>query len=136
MKYQHPVVFVGFTDTKENMQITNKSVKVLICVNSCLSPLRQGHLTNPCLLICQGRTKTTLVFLAYLVSAFCPWRYKFVILLLPLLQYLESVRPLMDDEQFERMKGLTKDFEKNLGPRLQWYLKLKSWWTSNYVNPK
>ncbi|TMS05261.1 Carnitine O-palmitoyltransferase 1, liver isoform [Larimichthys crocea] len=48
--------------------------------------------------------------------------------------YLESVRPLMDDEQYERMTGLTKDFEKNLGPRLQWYLKLKSWWTSNYVS--
>ncbi|XP_039988326.1 carnitine O-palmitoyltransferase 1, liver isoform isoform X2 [Xiphias gladius] len=49
-------------------------------------------------------------------------------------RYLESVRPLMDDEQYDRMKGLTKDFEKNLGPRLQWYLKLKSWWTSNYVS--
>uniref|UniRef100_A0A8D3DTI3 carnitine O-palmitoyltransferase n=1 Tax=Scophthalmus maximus TaxID=52904 RepID=A0A8D3DTI3_SCOMX len=48
--------------------------------------------------------------------------------------YLESVRPLMDDVQFERMTGLTNDFEKNLGPRLQWYLKLKSWWTSNYVS--
>lgn len=49
-------------------------------------------------------------------------------------QYLESVRPLMDDEKYERMEGLTKDFEKNLGPRLQWYLKLKSWWASNYVS--
>ncbi|CAL9697307.1 unnamed protein product [Knipowitschia caucasica] len=49
-------------------------------------------------------------------------------------RYLESVRPLMDDEQFERMKGLAKDFEKNLGPRVQWYLKLKSWWASNYVS--
>ncbi|XP_070764060.1 carnitine O-palmitoyltransferase 1, liver isoform [Enoplosus armatus] len=49
-------------------------------------------------------------------------------------RYLESVRPLMDDEQYERMEGLTKDFEKNLGPRLQWYLKLKSWWASNYVS--
>ncbi|XP_077425137.1 carnitine O-palmitoyltransferase 1, liver isoform isoform X1 [Vanacampus margaritifer] len=49
-------------------------------------------------------------------------------------RYLESVRPLMDDEQFQRMKGLAKDFEMNLGPRLQWYLKLKSWWTSNYVS--
>ncbi|KAM7396472.1 hypothetical protein PAMP_019508 [Pampus punctatissimus] len=49
-------------------------------------------------------------------------------------RYLESVRPLMDDEQYEQMKELTKDFEKNLGPRLQWYLKLKSWWTSNYVS--
>ncbi|XP_061628499.1 carnitine O-palmitoyltransferase 1, liver isoform isoform X4 [Phyllopteryx taeniolatus] len=49
-------------------------------------------------------------------------------------RYLESVRPLMDDEQFKRMKGLAKDFEMNLGPRLQWYLKLKSWWASNYVS--
>ena len=51
-------------------------------------------------------------------------------------QYLESVRPLMDDEEYEQMKVLTKDFEKNLGPRLQWYVKLKSWWTSNYVSQK
>lgn len=42
----------------------------------------------------------------------------------------------MEDEQYERMKGLAKDFEKNLGPRLQWYLKLKSWWASNYVRPR
>ncbi|XP_071370222.1 carnitine O-palmitoyltransferase 1, liver isoform isoform X1 [Centroberyx affinis] len=49
-------------------------------------------------------------------------------------RYLESARPLMDDEQYERMEGLAKDFEKNLGPRLQWYLKLKSWWASNYVS--
>ncbi|XP_045892612.1 carnitine O-palmitoyltransferase 1, liver isoform isoform X1 [Micropterus dolomieu] len=49
-------------------------------------------------------------------------------------RYLDSVRPLMDDEQYERMEALTKDFEKNLGPRLQWYLKLKSWWASNYVS--
>ncbi|KAM9755050.1 carnitine O-palmitoyltransferase 1, liver isoform 2-T4 [Menidia menidia] len=49
-------------------------------------------------------------------------------------RYLESVRPLMDDKQFERMKGLAEDFEKNLGPRVQWYLKLKSWWASNYVS--
>ncbi|XP_017274476.1 carnitine O-palmitoyltransferase 1, liver isoform isoform X2 [Kryptolebias marmoratus] len=50
------------------------------------------------------------------------------------MRYLESVRPLMDDGQFERMTALSKDFEKNLGPRLQWYLKLKSWWASNYVS--
>ncbi len=40
----------------------------------------------------------------------------------------------MDDEQYKRMEELAKDFEKNLGPRLQWYLKLKSWWASNYVS--
>uniref|UniRef100_A0A8C1GRP3 Carnitine O-palmitoyltransferase 1, liver isoform-like n=1 Tax=Cyprinus carpio TaxID=7962 RepID=A0A8C1GRP3_CYPCA len=49
-------------------------------------------------------------------------------------RYLDSARPLMDDEQYKRMEGLAKDFEKNLGPRLQWYLKLKSWWASNYVS--
>ncbi|XP_048829423.1 carnitine O-palmitoyltransferase 1, liver isoform isoform X1 [Brienomyrus brachyistius] len=49
-------------------------------------------------------------------------------------RYLDSVRPLMDDEKYKRMEGLAKDFEKNLGPKLQWYLKLKSWWASNYVS--
>ncbi|NXU42414.1 CPT1A palmitoyltransferase, partial [Drymodes brunneopygia] len=49
-------------------------------------------------------------------------------------RYLESVRPLMDDEKFKRMEGLAKDFAFNLGPRLQWYLKLKSWWATNYVS--
>ncbi|XP_078511340.1 carnitine O-palmitoyltransferase 1, liver isoform-like isoform X2 [Lissotriton helveticus] len=49
-------------------------------------------------------------------------------------RYLESVKPLMDDEQFKRMTALAKDFEVNLAPRLQWYLRLKSWWASNYVS--
>ncbi|XP_053497455.1 carnitine O-palmitoyltransferase 1, liver isoform isoform X1 [Ictalurus furcatus] len=49
-------------------------------------------------------------------------------------RYLESVRPLMDDEKYKRMEGLAKDFEKNLGPKLQWYLKLKAFWASNYVS--
>ncbi|XP_061465917.1 carnitine O-palmitoyltransferase 1, liver isoform isoform X2 [Rhineura floridana] len=49
-------------------------------------------------------------------------------------RYLESVRPLMYDEQFKRMEGLGKDFAINLGPKLQWYLKLKSWWATNYVS--
>ncbi|XP_053308148.1 carnitine O-palmitoyltransferase 1, brain isoform isoform X2 [Spea bombifrons] len=49
-------------------------------------------------------------------------------------RYLESVRPLMNDEEFKRMTALAKDFEVNLAPRLQWYLKLKSWWASNYVS--
>ncbi|XP_058264297.1 carnitine O-palmitoyltransferase 1, liver isoform isoform X1 [Hemibagrus wyckioides] len=49
-------------------------------------------------------------------------------------RYLESVRPLMDDEQYKRMEALAKDFENNLGPKLQWYLKLKAFWASNYVS--
>ncbi|KAJ8249095.1 hypothetical protein GJAV_G00231120 [Gymnothorax javanicus] len=49
-------------------------------------------------------------------------------------RYLESARPLMDDVEFKRMEGLAMDFEKTLGPKLQWYLKLKSWWATNYVS--
>nr|AHB12592.1 carnitine palmitoyltransferase 1C [Leucoraja erinacea] len=49
-------------------------------------------------------------------------------------RFLESVRPLMNDEDFRRTKALAKDFERNLAPRLQWYLILKSWWASNYVS--
>ncbi|XP_034271246.1 carnitine O-palmitoyltransferase 1, brain isoform isoform X4 [Pantherophis guttatus] len=49
-------------------------------------------------------------------------------------RYLESVRPLMTDEEFFRMTGLVRDFERTLGPHLQWYLTLKSWWAPNYVS--
>ncbi|XP_032804808.1 carnitine O-palmitoyltransferase 1, liver isoform-like [Petromyzon marinus] len=49
-------------------------------------------------------------------------------------RYLESVRPLMDDEKFERTQALATDFQNTLAPKLQWYLKLKSWWASNYVS--
>uniref|UniRef100_A0A8C2B2D1 carnitine O-palmitoyltransferase n=1 Tax=Cyprinus carpio TaxID=7962 RepID=A0A8C2B2D1_CYPCA len=49
-------------------------------------------------------------------------------------RYLESVRPLLSDEEHQRMQSLALDFEKNLGPKLQWYLKLKSWWATNYVS--
>ncbi|XP_042531921.1 carnitine O-palmitoyltransferase 1, liver isoform [Dipodomys spectabilis] len=49
-------------------------------------------------------------------------------------RYLESVRPLMKEEEFQRMTVLAQDFAANLGPKLQWYLKLKSWWATNYVS--
>ncbi|XP_036114083.1 carnitine O-palmitoyltransferase 1, liver isoform isoform X2 [Molossus molossus] len=48
--------------------------------------------------------------------------------------YLESVRPLMKETEFKRMTALAEDFAVNLGPKLQWYLKLKSWWATNYVS--
>ncbi|XP_054625464.1 carnitine O-palmitoyltransferase 1, liver isoform-like isoform X4 [Dunckerocampus dactyliophorus] len=47
-------------------------------------------------------------------------------------RYLESVRPLMDDTEYERMTNLAGEFESRLGNRLQWYLKLKSLWAANY----
>ncbi|KAG8522551.1 Carnitine O-palmitoyltransferase 1, liver isoform, partial [Galemys pyrenaicus] len=49
-------------------------------------------------------------------------------------RYLDSVRPLMKEQDFERMTALAQDFAVSLGPRLQWYLKLKSWWATNYVS--
>ncbi|XP_057178265.1 carnitine O-palmitoyltransferase 1, liver isoform isoform X1 [Triplophysa rosa] len=49
-------------------------------------------------------------------------------------RYLESVRPLMNDSEYERMTNLAKEFEGSLGNRLQWYLKLKAMWASNYVS--
>ncbi|KAK1881321.1 Carnitine O-palmitoyltransferase 1 liver isoform [Dissostichus eleginoides] len=49
-------------------------------------------------------------------------------------RHLESVRPLMDDTEFERMTQLASEFESRLGNRLQWYLKLKALWATNYVS--
>ncbi|XP_064617738.1 carnitine O-palmitoyltransferase 1, liver isoform-like isoform X2 [Liolophura sinensis] len=49
-------------------------------------------------------------------------------------RYLLSVRPLMDDEEYEKMKKLATEFEESLGSKLQRYLILKSWWATNYVS--
>ncbi|XP_039644544.1 carnitine O-palmitoyltransferase 1, liver isoform-like isoform X1 [Perca fluviatilis] len=49
-------------------------------------------------------------------------------------RHLESVRPLMDDRQYEHMTKLASEFESSLGNRLQWYLKLKALWSTNYVS--
>uniref|UniRef100_A0A673TF30 carnitine O-palmitoyltransferase n=1 Tax=Suricata suricatta TaxID=37032 RepID=A0A673TF30_SURSU len=49
-------------------------------------------------------------------------------------RYLESVKPLMKESDFKRMTVLAQDFAVSLGPKLQWYLKLKSWWATNYVS--
>lgn len=50
-----------------------------------------------------------------------------------MLQYLKSVRPLMDDEEYEKMSKLANDFFGGIGVKLQRYLTLKSWWATNYV---
>lgn len=49
-------------------------------------------------------------------------------------RYLASVRPLLDDANYNRMEELAKDFEKTIGSKLQRYLTLKSWWSTNYVS--
>lgn len=49
-------------------------------------------------------------------------------------RYLQSVRPLLTDPEYERMTELANGFEINLGNRLQRYLKLKALWATNYVS--
>ncbi|XP_023170775.1 carnitine O-palmitoyltransferase 1, liver isoform isoform X2 [Drosophila hydei] len=49
-------------------------------------------------------------------------------------RYLRSVRPLLDDENYERMQGLANEFEQTIGKKLQRYLLLKSWTSTNYVS--
>ncbi|XP_042326457.1 carnitine O-palmitoyltransferase 1, muscle isoform [Sceloporus undulatus] len=49
-------------------------------------------------------------------------------------RYLESVRPLLDDEKYYDMEALALDFQQQLAPQLQKYLILKSWWATNYVS--
>jgi carnitine O-palmitoyltransferase 1, liver isoform len=50
------------------------------------------------------------------------------------IQYLRSVRPLLDDSNYGRMEKLAEEFKAGIGKKLQWYLVLKSWWTTNYVS--
>lgn len=44
------------------------------------------------------------------------------------------MRPLCDDDKYKRMENLVAEFKSGIGPRLQWYLVLKSWWATNYVS--
>ena len=62
--------------------------------------------------------------------------FKCTYLLACLIQYLRSVRPLMNDEKYKRMEKLVAEFKSGLGVRLQRYLILKSWWASNYVSTR
>ena len=49
-------------------------------------------------------------------------------------RHLESIRPLCDENEFNKFVELSKEFESTLGKRLQRWLQLK-WWTSdNYVS--
>ncbi|CAM5084369.1 unnamed protein product [Natator depressus] len=49
-------------------------------------------------------------------------------------RYLESVRPLLEDEKYREMEALAQAFQKHTAPRLQKFLVLKSWWAPNYVS--
>ena len=45
-----------------------------------------------------------------------------------------SMKPLLSDEEFDDMQKLAKEFEMTIAGRLQRYLTLKSWWSTNYVS--
>ncbi|XP_038242777.2 carnitine O-palmitoyltransferase 1, muscle isoform [Dermochelys coriacea] len=49
-------------------------------------------------------------------------------------RYLESVRPLLEDEKYREMEVLAQAFQQHTAPRLQKFLVLKSWWAPNYVS--
>uniref|UniRef100_A0A7N8XI01 Carnitine O-palmitoyltransferase 1, muscle isoform n=1 Tax=Mastacembelus armatus TaxID=205130 RepID=A0A7N8XI01_9TELE len=49
-------------------------------------------------------------------------------------RYLKSVRPLLDNEQYNQMEILAYDFKNSIAAQLQRYLILKSWWATNYVS--
>ncbi|XP_026893936.2 carnitine O-palmitoyltransferase 1, brain isoform isoform X2 [Acinonyx jubatus] len=49
-------------------------------------------------------------------------------------KYLESVRPILSDEDFDLTSALAQEFLRLQASLLQWYLRLKSWWASNYVS--
>lgn len=49
-------------------------------------------------------------------------------------RYLRSVKPLLDEENYKRMEGLAMEFQNGIAKKLQFNLKLKSWWATNYVS--
>ena len=48
-------------------------------------------------------------------------------------RFVSSARLLQNDEDFAKTEELAKGFLESEGPKLQWYLKLKSWLAPNYV---
>jgi len=44
------------------------------------------------------------------------------------------VRPLRNDDDYQRLEKLANEFKGGIGRKLQRYLVLKSWWATNYVS--
>ncbi|PAA56633.1 hypothetical protein BOX15_Mlig029955g1 [Macrostomum lignano] len=50
-------------------------------------------------------------------------------------RYLVSMEPLLSDDQMAEMRQLADEFKsKGTAKKLQFYLRLKSWWAPNYVS--
>lgn len=78
-----------------------------------------------------------------LLSGFSPGLFSFQNCLpsqpVPLLEdtlkeHLDSVRPFMSDEEYNNVVKLTNEFQNGVGPKLQRYLKLRYFWSPNYVS--
>lgn len=50
-----------------------------------------------------------------------------------LARYFNTVRPLLNDFEFKRVQKMATEFQQTIASKLQRYLVLKSWWSSNYV---
>ena len=48
-------------------------------------------------------------------------------------RYLTSVRPILNDDDYDEVVKLSQNFLDTIASRLQRYLILKSWWSTNYV---
>lgn len=49
-------------------------------------------------------------------------------------RYLDSMQPLLGDDELAERRRMAEEFLRNEGPRIQRYLVLKSWFTDNYVS--
>lgn len=49
-------------------------------------------------------------------------------------RWLKSVEPLMEAEEYEESVGLVREFENGIGPKLQWYLRLKKLLSTNWCS--
>lgn len=48
-------------------------------------------------------------------------------------RYLQSVHPLLSEEEYKEVVKMSEEFLKKEGPKFQFYLYLKSWWSANFV---
>ena len=49
-------------------------------------------------------------------------------------RHLKSMRPLVNDSEYDELVELSAEFETSIAPRLQRYLWLKWIWSDNYVS--
>ncbi|XP_071788190.1 carnitine O-palmitoyltransferase 1, liver isoform-like [Asterias amurensis] len=77
-----------------------------------------------------------------LIPALCPSTYSYQLSLprmpVPSLddtisQFLASMKPLLDTEEYNQLQKQAKNFKRTVGPKLQRLLHLKAWWASNYI---